>query len=149
MLLDAILILVNARPPRRSVRNAEPDFTTLRLRFALTVGNKVDRRHITRRCRQIFQAGLVQRRTAHGARQSARGREGVRTHASVCIQRHACRLRSHEVHAMIFRVVIPLLLLPLLAVTLPLMFALAWLHEALGDMAPQRQARGEPSNTSS
>ena len=44
---------------------------------------------------------------------------------------------------MIFRVVIPLLLLPVLAVTLPLMFALAWLHEALNDFAPQRQAPHE------
>jgi len=44
---------------------------------------------------------------------------------------------------MIFRVVIPLLLLPVLAVTLPLMFALAWLHEALNDMAPARQAPHE------
>jgi hypothetical protein len=44
---------------------------------------------------------------------------------------------------MIFRVAIPLLLLPLLAVTLPLMFALAWLHEALSDLAPARQVRDE------
>jgi len=44
---------------------------------------------------------------------------------------------------MIFRVAIPLLLLPLLAVTLPLMFALAWLHEALNDAALQRQAPHE------
>jgi hypothetical protein len=36
---------------------------------------------------------------------------------------------------MISRVAIPLLLLPLLAVTLPLMFALAWMHEAISDMA--------------
>jgi hypothetical protein len=41
---------------------------------------------------------------------------------------------------MIFRIAIPLLLLPLLAVTLPLMFALAWLHEALGDLARSRPA---------
>jgi hypothetical protein len=44
---------------------------------------------------------------------------------------------------MIFRVVIPLLLLPVLAVTLPLMFALAWLHEAVNDLAPARQAPHE------
>ncbi len=44
---------------------------------------------------------------------------------------------------MIFRVVIPLLLLPLLAVTLPLMFALAWLHEALNDRVLARQAPHE------
>jgi hypothetical protein len=44
---------------------------------------------------------------------------------------------------MILRVAIPLLLLPLLAVTLPLMFALAWLHEAVHDMAPQRRAPHE------
>jgi hypothetical protein len=44
---------------------------------------------------------------------------------------------------MIFRVAIPLLLLPLLAVTLPLMFALAWLHEAVNDMAQRRQAPHE------
>lgn len=48
---------------------------------------------------------------------------------------------------MIFRIAIPVLLLPLLAVTLPLMFALAWLHEALGDMAWARQAPREPSKT--
>jgi hypothetical protein len=45
---------------------------------------------------------------------------------------------------MIFRVAIPLLLLPLLATTLPLMFALAWLHEALSDLAPARNAPHEP-----
>ena len=39
---------------------------------------------------------------------------------------------------MIFRVAIPLLLLPLLAVTLPLMFALAWLREMLDDRALAR-----------
>jgi hypothetical protein len=49
---------------------------------------------------------------------------------------------------MIFRIVIPLLLLPLLAVTLPLMFALAWLHEALGDLAPARGAPDESWKTS-
>ncbi len=48
---------------------------------------------------------------------------------------------------MIFRVAIPLLLLPLLAVTLPLMFALAWLHEALNDLAPARQAPHESWKT--
>ena len=41
---------------------------------------------------------------------------------------------------MIFRVAIPLLLLPVLAVTLPLMFALAWLHEMLDDRALERNA---------
>ena len=41
---------------------------------------------------------------------------------------------------MIFRIAIPLLLLPLLAVTLPLMFALAWLHEMLDDRALARNA---------
>jgi hypothetical protein len=49
---------------------------------------------------------------------------------------------------MIFRVAIPLLLLPVLAVALPLMFALAWLHEALSDLAPARQARDEPYEAS-
>jgi hypothetical protein len=39
---------------------------------------------------------------------------------------------------MIFRVAIPLLLLPVLAVTLPLMFALAWLREMLDDRALAR-----------
>jgi hypothetical protein len=37
---------------------------------------------------------------------------------------------------MITRVAIPLLLLPLLVLMLPLMFALAWLQETIGDMAP-------------
>jgi hypothetical protein len=41
---------------------------------------------------------------------------------------------------MIFRVAIPLLLLPVLAVTLPLMFALAWLHEMFDDRALARNA---------
>jgi hypothetical protein len=67
---------------------------------------------------------------------------------SVCVQRQARTLRSHEVHGMIFRIAIPLLLLPLLAVTLPLMFALAWLHEALGDLAPARPAPDKSRETS-
>ena len=45
---------------------------------------------------------------------------------------------------MITRVAIPLLLLPLLALTLPLMFVLAWLQEAVSDMAPPPR----PSNES-
>lgn len=49
---------------------------------------------------------------------------------------------------MIFRIAIPLLLLPLLAVALPVMFALAWLHEALDDLAPARPAPAEPLETS-
>lgn len=44
---------------------------------------------------------------------------------------------------MIIRVVIPLLLLPLLVIALPLMFALAWLREAVGDLAPARQVPEE------
>ena len=44
---------------------------------------------------------------------------------------------------MIFRVAIPLLLLPVLAVTLPLMFALAWAHEALGDLSSSQQVADE------
>jgi hypothetical protein len=44
---------------------------------------------------------------------------------------------------MIIRVAIPLLLLPLLALTLPLMFALAWLYEAVSELAPLRQASDE------
>jgi hypothetical protein len=39
---------------------------------------------------------------------------------------------------MITRVAIPLLLLPVLVLTLPLMFALAWLQEAMLDRAPAR-----------
>ena len=45
---------------------------------------------------------------------------------------------------MITRVAIPLLLLPLLVLTLPLMFALAWLQEAISD-----RATPQPSNGSS
>jgi hypothetical protein len=41
---------------------------------------------------------------------------------------------------MITRVAIPLLLLPLLALTLPLLFALAWVHEAISDRAPTRRS---------
>jgi hypothetical protein len=37
---------------------------------------------------------------------------------------------------MITRVAIPLLLLPLLALALPLMFALAWIQEAISERAP-------------
>jgi hypothetical protein len=37
---------------------------------------------------------------------------------------------------MITRVAIPLLLLPLLALDLPLMFAWAWIQEAISDRAP-------------
>jgi hypothetical protein len=44
---------------------------------------------------------------------------------------------------MITRVAIPLLLLPVLVLALPLMFALAWLQEALLDRAPA-QASDEP-----
>jgi hypothetical protein len=44
---------------------------------------------------------------------------------------------------MITRIAIPLLMLPLLALTLPLMFALAWLHEAVSDMAPTARASEE------
>jgi hypothetical protein len=44
---------------------------------------------------------------------------------------------------MITRVAIPLLLLPLLAVTLPLMFALAWLQEVVSDMAPPPRPSNE------
>ena len=40
---------------------------------------------------------------------------------------------------MITRVAIPLLLLPLLALALPLMFALAWVQEAIGDLASPRR----------
>jgi hypothetical protein len=39
---------------------------------------------------------------------------------------------------MIARVAISVLLLPLLALALPLMFALAWVHEAIDDRAPPR-----------
>jgi hypothetical protein len=99
-------------------QNGEPDFTTLRLRFALTVGNRT----------LLQPAKPATCRTARAL--------------SVCVQRRArtLTLRLHEVPAMIFRVVIPLLLVPVLAVTLPLMFALAWLHEAVDDMGPARQA---------
>jgi hypothetical protein len=49
----------------------------------------------------------------------------------------------HEVRTMITRVAIPLLLLPLLVLTLPLMFALAWLQETIGDMAPPSRPSNE------
>ncbi len=35
------------------------------------------------------------------------------------------------------RIAIQLLLLPVLALLLPLMFALAWIHEAVSDWAPR------------
>jgi hypothetical protein len=41
---------------------------------------------------------------------------------------------------MITRAVIPLLLLPLLALALPLMFTLAWVQEAISDRAPPEQS---------
>jgi len=44
---------------------------------------------------------------------------------------------SHEVPAVITRVAIPLLLLPLLALGLPLLFALAWIQEAISERSPQ------------
>jgi hypothetical protein len=37
---------------------------------------------------------------------------------------------------MMIRVAIPLLLLPLLALALPLMFALAWVQEAISERVP-------------
>ena len=40
---------------------------------------------------------------------------------------------------MIRRVAIPLLLLPLLALGLPLMFALAWIQEAISERSPLSQ----------
>jgi hypothetical protein len=43
---------------------------------------------------------------------------------------------------MINRIAIPLLLLPLLALALPLMFAWAWVQEAISDRAPP----GQPSS---
>ncbi|HEY3732133.1 MAG TPA: hypothetical protein VGL28_12815 [Steroidobacteraceae bacterium] len=42
---------------------------------------------------------------------------------------------------MITRVAIPLLLLPLLALLLPVMFALAWIREAIGDRSLNRPVR--------
>jgi len=45
---------------------------------------------------------------------------------------------------MITRVAIPMLLLPLLALTLPLMFALAWLLEGISDMAPPPRPSNDP-----
>jgi hypothetical protein len=39
------------------------------------------------------------------------------------------------------RITIQLLLLPLLALILPMVFAMAWLHEAVNDLSP----RGGPS----
>jgi hypothetical protein len=42
---------------------------------------------------------------------------------------------------MITRVAIPLLLLPLLALLLPMMFALAWLREAMGDRSEHLPVR--------
>jgi hypothetical protein len=42
----------------------------------------------------------------------------------------------HEVPPVITRVAIPLLLLPLVALGLPLMFALAWIQEAISERGP-------------
>jgi hypothetical protein len=53
----------------------------------------------------------------------------------VCVQRQRNTLPWHEVPAIITRVAIPLLL-PLLALVLPLMFAWAWIQEAISDRAP-------------
>jgi hypothetical protein len=111
--------------------NVELYFTTLHLRFGLTVGN-----------RHAPSCG-VRRSSAHHRNNFKPAVCNRARTLSVCVQRQARTLLSHEVPAMIFRVAIPLLLLPVLAVTLPLMFALAWLHEALGDMAPARQAPDE------
>jgi hypothetical protein len=50
---------------------------------------------------------------------------------------------------MITRVAIPLLLLPLLALALPLMFALAWVQEAVGErVPPTRRPLGDCSGES-
>jgi hypothetical protein len=51
-----------------------------------------------------------------------------------------CRFsgRRPDCGSMIARVAISVLLLPLLALALPLMFALAWVHEAIDDRAPPR-----------
>jgi hypothetical protein len=44
---------------------------------------------------------------------------------------------------LITRVAIPLLLLPLLALALPLMFAWAWVQEAISERAPPERASME------
>lgn len=54
----------------------------------------------------------------------------------MCVQRQPNTLPWHEVPAIITRVAIPLLLLPLLVLVLPLMFAWAWIQEAISDRAP-------------
>jgi hypothetical protein len=41
---------------------------------------------------------------------------------------------------MITRVAIPMLLLPLLAIALPLLYLVAWLREAIGDLQLRRVA---------
>ncbi|HEY1724452.1 MAG TPA: hypothetical protein VGF89_03440 [Steroidobacteraceae bacterium] len=47
---------------------------------------------------------------------------------------------------MIMRVAIPLLLLPLLALLLPMIFGLAWVREALGERAEMLPARRHDSH---
>ena len=56
------------------------------------------------------------------------------------VQRYGHTLRSNEVRTLITRVAIPLLLLPLLALALPLMFAWAWVQEVISERAPPEQA---------
>jgi hypothetical protein len=60
--------------------------------------------------------------------------------ASACVQQHPTRLKSHEGATMITRIAIRLLLLPLLVLALPLMFAWAWIKEATVERAPRSQA---------
>jgi hypothetical protein len=52
---------------------------------------------------------------------------------------------SHEVPTVITRVAIPLLLLPLLALGLPLMFGWAWIQEAISERSPMPRPDDAPS----
>lgn len=47
---------------------------------------------------------------------------------------------------MITRVAIPLLLLPLLALALPLMFAWAWVREVISERTPSDQPSMDPES---
>jgi hypothetical protein len=65
---------------------------------------------------------------------------------SVSVQQRRYTLRLNEVPTMITRVAIPLLLLPLLALALPLMFAWAWVREVISERTPSDQPSTDPES---
>jgi hypothetical protein len=82
---------------------------------------------------------LTDRNSLKAQYSARRDRMAAGACASVCVQRYPDKLPLHEVPAMITRVAIPLLLLPLLALALPLVFALAWIQEAISERVPRSQ----------